>query len=476
MKESRPDPFLPFVRPLLVASILVMLLAPGLDIAPAYAAALVVTTSVDDNIVNGNCTLREAIIAANTGTPVDACAAGSGINTITFATNGVVLNSSLPAIASNTSLIINGGSNNVVIFDPAQNGDVFTVNAAANLALQNLHFATINGGYCVNSAGNLTISNTYYADCIVGIKGTRGQITIANSTGSALYTLNAVVPVKVSHSTFSRGVPWTFYLGTGPLTINGSTFIGHPFNSSIRGRGPMTIDRTEFNNGSFGAGAAGIEVDGTSLTLTNSIVSGKVQTGVDLFEDAQAVITNSTIASNANGVGVKQDGSKVTLRNTIVYSTTMDCITNFGAPNVQDDGNNTQFLGGCASIPVANPQLDSNFRPMPGSPVIDAGLTSWCPSIDFYGTSRTLDGDGHCDTGAVESAPGVAPTAAYLRALLLSCVRDQGLLNSLKVKVDARQWNPIINEVKAQSGKKISLNCANSLIGVATFLLNSPAR
>ena len=40
------------------------------------------TTTSDDKAVNGNCTLREAIIAANTKTAVDACPAGSDINLI----------------------------------------------------------------------------------------------------------------------------------------------------------------------------------------------------------------------------------------------------------------------------------------------------------------------------------------------------------------------------------------------------------
>jgi CSLREA domain-containing protein len=41
-----------------------------------------VDTTADDNTVNGNCTLREAIIAANTDTPVDGCLAGAGTNSI----------------------------------------------------------------------------------------------------------------------------------------------------------------------------------------------------------------------------------------------------------------------------------------------------------------------------------------------------------------------------------------------------------
>lgn len=41
-----------------------------------HAATITVTVSADDIIPNGNCTLREAILAANTNAAVDMCAAG----------------------------------------------------------------------------------------------------------------------------------------------------------------------------------------------------------------------------------------------------------------------------------------------------------------------------------------------------------------------------------------------------------------
>ena len=52
---------------------------------PAHPmATIVVNTAADDNTVNGNCTLREAIQAANTNAAVDGCSAGSGADVITF--------------------------------------------------------------------------------------------------------------------------------------------------------------------------------------------------------------------------------------------------------------------------------------------------------------------------------------------------------------------------------------------------------
>ena len=50
----------------------------------AQAAAIVVTTTQDELNSDGDCSLREAITAANTDTAVDACPAGSGADTITL--------------------------------------------------------------------------------------------------------------------------------------------------------------------------------------------------------------------------------------------------------------------------------------------------------------------------------------------------------------------------------------------------------
>src|SRR5262249_61540440 len=50
-----------------------------LAMAVVARAATITVTSTDDSLAtDGNCTLREAILAANSDTAVDACAAGSG--------------------------------------------------------------------------------------------------------------------------------------------------------------------------------------------------------------------------------------------------------------------------------------------------------------------------------------------------------------------------------------------------------------
>ena len=52
------------------------------DPRAASAATITVTTTADDVATNGNCTLREAVLAANHDVAVDKCAKGSGADTI----------------------------------------------------------------------------------------------------------------------------------------------------------------------------------------------------------------------------------------------------------------------------------------------------------------------------------------------------------------------------------------------------------
>ena len=85
MTRSTPSPdgaIFTFRRvPIYLAALALLALV---SFAPQVAAATTITpdTFVDDVTPNGNCTLREAIQAANTDAAVDGCPAGSGTDVI----------------------------------------------------------------------------------------------------------------------------------------------------------------------------------------------------------------------------------------------------------------------------------------------------------------------------------------------------------------------------------------------------------
>jgi Tol biopolymer transport system component len=68
------------------------------------------------------------------------------------------------------------------------------------------------------------------------------------------------------------------------------------------------------------------------------------------------------------------------------------------------------------------------------------------------------------------ASPAAGVTINDLYALVQQCVSDGGVQNSLTVKLDHGQFNAFINEVQAQSGKKIPADCANQMIEIATQL------
>src|SRR5215216_4131422 len=75
----------------LTALALVAMVLAALPAMPAYAAGITVNTSTDENINNANCSLREAIIAANNDMVHNGCSAGSGADVITLASGSTYL-------------------------------------------------------------------------------------------------------------------------------------------------------------------------------------------------------------------------------------------------------------------------------------------------------------------------------------------------------------------------------------------------
>ena len=106
-------------------------------LAPVEAAAITVNTTADELNSDGDCSLREAIQAANTDAAVDACAAGSGDDTITLPAGIYILALAGPPEDSNalgdldisSNLTITGASAATTIVDGGAIDRVFQVNS-----------------------------------------------------------------------------------------------------------------------------------------------------------------------------------------------------------------------------------------------------------------------------------------------------------------------------------------------------------
>lgn len=137
------------------------------SIGSVSAATITVNTTEDEFNSDGDCSLREAITAANTNRAVDACVPGVfGADTITFSITGTItLGSTLPPITDHLTITGPGASNLTI------NGNN-AVRVMWNFAL-NLNL----------SVQGLTIANAN-ADQGAGIRSERGTLTVSNCTFS----------------------------------------------------------------------------------------------------------------------------------------------------------------------------------------------------------------------------------------------------------------------------------------------------
>jgi CSLREA domain-containing protein len=377
----------------------------------------------------GNCTLREAINAANSL---------GGQDSITFSLSGTItLGLTLPTITDATGLTIDG-SGQALIISGNNAVSVLSVNPGTWLTLNDLTITqAISAG--INNSGTVNITNsTFSGNTGSGAIYNSGTITITNSVFSGNSAVNS-----------GGGI---YNLGTGSLTITNSHFSGNHtgYNGgAINNAGTAVITKstfsgnhvTELEYGSVWGG--GIYNSGT-LTVTNSTFSANsasTPTGGSAYGSAicngstlgTVNIKNSTFSGNNSNTGdgaIYNGAGTVTLYNSIVaYNPGLNCkgtITNGG--NNIDTSTTCGWGSGNGSKSSTDPMLGplaENGGPTPtynllaGSPAIDSGNDTVCNAdpvsgLDQRGVTRPFGL--HCDIGSVEktaysltvSKPGLA--------------------------------------------------------------------
>ena len=262
---------------------LALLLAGFGPIASAYAATITVTTFADNLTINGDCSLREAIQAANTNTAVDACPAGSGADTI-----------QLSAGTYSLSLGNVSGDENA-----NQTGDL---DILSNLTIKGVDASTTN------------ITNTVALDRVMqilpGATVTLTGISISNGhssqnggaiSNSGTLTLNSVI-VKNSIADGNGG---GIFNDAGAVTINESTISNnqaHHGGGIFNNSGTVTLNACIVNNNeTTGGGDGGGIYNNATLIVNgcwihdNQAVGGN---GAGIYNTHTATIAGSTIADN----------------------------------------------------------------------------------------------------------------------------------------------------------------------------------
>ncbi len=294
---------------------LIILLVGGVSLLPSsavYAAGnFTVTKMIDtnDGVCDADCSLREAINAANVDGQPD---------TITVPTGLYGLSSTLTIAADGGKLLTINGSGTII--SGLNTVEVFMINSGASVAFNNL---VITGGSASGGTGgglyndgavtltNSTISSnsSYYGSGLYNSRS--GTVTLTNST------------VSDNHAVIQAGGIYNY---GGTMTLTDSTVSG---NSAQDGGGiynggfvTLTNSTVSGNSGSIGGGI----YNDSLVTLTNSTVSANTSssTGGGLYSAGPVVLTNSTIFGNSasDGGGLYSYNGIITLTNSTVSGNT----------------------------------------------------------------------------------------------------------------------------------------------------------
>ena len=280
-----------WVMPLL----LIVVLALGLMAAqPAGAATINVTTTADELNSDGDCSLREAVRAANTDATVDACPAGSGTDTIIVPAGDYVFNAALGTTGEDLAaygdldirqdVTIIGAGRTKTTIDAAGVDRVIQIFLPADVDISGV---TITGGDAHDDQGS-------------GIHVNGGSLDLTDS--------------RVTGNTTGPGVLVTFTSGGG---------------ISFYGAGPSTITRSRIDNNTADNSGGGVYLGGystppatTMLTIRDSrIDDNEAGGGGGLYSDGPLVVIGSLLransaTNNSSGGGGISSQDPLTLINT----------------------------------------------------------------------------------------------------------------------------------------------------------------
>src|SRR6185369_6317092 len=332
---------------------------------------------------DGLCTLREAIVAANTDTVSGAtageCGAGSSSDSDTISLTGltgtITLGSALPNITS--EMLIDGpgasqltvsGNNSVRVFNLTLSSGLVSfsgltiANGRANM--------DVGGGIYNQSSANVNVTGSTISNNVAVLGG-----GIANSSTGTFTVINSTIRNN------SAGTAGGCYNGMGTLNIISSTLNNNSAGSGNGGAintGSNTlniINSTLDSNTAFGGGGVFNNSPDAQINISQSTISQNIAFngggGVSSNNGAQVKFLNTIIAQNLSGNGPDLLGSFVSLGHNLLGNIASSSGFTPGTNNPNGD------LVGIALV-ILGP-LQNNGGPtqtravLPGSPAIDAG-------------------------------------------------------------------------------------------------------
>ncbi|HEV2852641.1 MAG TPA: CSLREA domain-containing protein [Thermoanaerobaculia bacterium] len=375
-------------RPLFAA-----LALSALAVSAAGAAVYTPTKTADsaDGACDADCSLREAIVAANADPAEDVILLHAGVYTLTLAGNETLGNAGDLNVRGDLVLIGDGVSRTVI--DGGGIDRIFFVAGGSTMEIRDVTLRngrSQGAGGAIRNEGVLTISRSVL-DANASVAGTGGA-----GFGGAILTDGDGSTLTVTDSTISNN---TAQGGGGGIAIGGRVTLE---NVTLSGNRSLA---------DFGGGLYVFSDARTSLNNVTIVNNTAAMQGGGIFAENAAFIgfaprvTNSIIAANTAPIGPDCSGS---------LDSSYDLIGNGTACNGPSAAKHD--LVGTQAAPI-NPLLGAlanNGGATPthalssGSPALNAGSPAAsgndaCEATDQRGAARPAPAGGRCDIGAFEA-------------------------------------------------------------------------
>jgi CSLREA domain-containing protein len=444
------------------AGAVVGLLGSALPLTGALAvdasSVISVTTTADEITANGACSLREAVLAANTDSAVDSCPAGSGADTIvvpagtfTLSIAGSFEDRARTGDLDLTADVTIAGSGSII--DANGIDRVIEVFEGSTVALSGL---TIRGGHVVLAEDPTDLAPNFYGGGVlnVGTLTVQSSVVTANATdvgvngpgsggGIANEGVLTVLDSSVTDNTAADNATGGGIFSSGVMTVKRSTISG---NRARAGGGldnsgqAQLVDTTvsfnstvECNNCLEPIGGGILNVVG--ISITNSTITGnstaagppsEVSAGGGLGNVGHVTLNSVTVSNNnasgrcivdscatGTGGGIWSEGFSVGVSNTIISGNT---VTSVAAPedgglsttgpsdcvgpvtslgyNLVGDSSGCGFVASATDIVGANPLL--GVLQGNGGPTMTQDLGVGSAAIDAGSPAAVGSGDTAC--------------------------------------------------------------------------------
>jgi CSLREA domain-containing protein len=421
----------------------------------AQSATIHVTTTADELATNGNCSLREAIRAANLDLAVDACEAGGVADSILLPegtyplslagageddglTGDLDVRAALALVGQGAGAVIDAsGLGDRVLHVRPSGADVDAV--LLNLTLRGGDAGgSDGGGLLVESAGGFHPTTTV-EDCAIesNTAASGGGVRIAHPLGGTATLSRTAIRTNTATGTGAGGLD-----AEGPSVslldsaVEGNTAVSGA--GGIADRQWLLVRHSTIAGNQSASGPGGIGVSQAYLSLGNATVSGNTTGGAggglaagDASSWAAVDVLFTTIAGNAaaQGGGLQVGAAAQTtfaLGASVIAGNTAAADPDVGGA-VASGGDNVVGQQGASTGWVASDQvgtvgapLDAKLGPLAtnGGPTRTHALLAASPALDGADCQGVIRDQRNvprpygaaCDAGALESTPACSDT------------------------------------------------------------------